>query len=126
MMKIEYHNLYTHFTMITRDREPCIPEKDRDRIEKYITGVVNNNHSRLYSIYVNPEHAHVLVSRSPKLAEELLASIIADSATKFINDNHLTPGTFEWQQSASAFSVSKSDVDKVCNTYLISANIIEK
>jgi len=96
-MKIEYHNLYTHFILITKDRVPLIPEENRERIEKYITGIVNNNHSKLYSIYVNPEHAHILVSRSPKLSEEVLATIIAESSLKFINDNKLSQGTFGCQ-----------------------------
>jgi hypothetical protein len=74
-----------------------IPEENRERIEKYITGIVNNNHSKLYSIYVNPEHAHILVSRSPKLSEEVLATIIAESSLKFINDNKLSQGTFGCQ-----------------------------
>lgn len=113
-MKIEYHNLYTHFVLITQNRIPSITEKNRERIEKYITGVINNSHSKLYGIYANPEHVHILVSRSPKLSEEVLATIVADSSLKFINENKLSQGTFAWQQSASAFSVSKSDVDKVC------------
>jgi len=117
-MKIEYHNLYTHFILITKDRIPLITEKNRQRIEKYITGVVNNNNSKLYSIYANPEHIHMLASRSPKLSEEVLATIIADSSSKFINDNKLSQGIFAWQQSASAFSVSKSDVNKVCKYIL--------
>ena len=80
--------------------------------------MINNNHSKLYSIYANPEHVHILASRSPRLSEELLATIVADSSLKFINDNHLSQGVFTWQQSASAFSVSKSDVDKVCKYIL--------
>ena len=116
-MKIEYHNLYTHFILITQNRIPFIPEKNRDRIEKYISGVINNN-SRLYSIYANPEHIHFLVSRSPRLSEEVLATRAADSSSKFINDNKLTQGQFKWQESASAFSVSKSVVDKVCKYIL--------
>jgi REP element-mobilizing transposase RayT len=40
----------------------AIPEMNRERIEKYITGIVNNNNSKLYSIYANPEHVHFLVS----------------------------------------------------------------
>jgi REP element-mobilizing transposase RayT len=117
-MKIEYHNLYTHFILITQNRLPCILERNRERIEKYITGVVNNNHSRLYSIYANPEHVHLLVSRSPRLSEEAMATIVADSSSKFINEMELTNGVFQWQESASAFSVSKSDVDKVCKYIL--------
>src|SRR6185295_8668880 len=104
-MKIEYHNLYTHFILITKNRIPFIPEKNRDRIEKYISGVTNNIYSKLYSIYANPEHIHFLVSRSPRLTEEALVTIVADSSSKFINDNKLAQGRFV--------------VDKVCK-YILS------
>ena len=110
-MKIEYNNLYTHFILTTLHRQPIISEKYRERIEKYITGVVNKNNCHLYAIYANPEHAHLLVSRSPTLSEERLPSIIAESSERFINQNKLCTGQFAWQQSASAFSVSKADVD---------------
>lgn len=113
-MKVEYFNLYTHFIFTTLNRFPLIEEKNRVRIEKYITGVVNNNDSKLYSIYANPEQVHILISRSPKISEELLATIIADSSEGFINKNGLSEGKFAWQQSCSSFSVSKTDVDKVC------------
>ena len=87
-------------------------------MEKYITGIVNNNYSKMYAIYANPEHVHFLISRSPKLSEEALATIVAESSAKFINENKLCVGTFAWQESSSAFSVSKSDVDKVCKYIL--------
>lgn len=117
-MKIEYNNLYTHFIFTTLHRVPLISRKHRERIEKYITGVVHNNDSQLYAIYANPEHAHFLISRSPKLSEETIASIIAESTQRFINQNKLCDNLFTWQQSASAFSVSKSDVDRVCKYIL--------
>jgi REP element-mobilizing transposase RayT len=55
-MKIEYHNLYTHFILITQNRAPSILQNHHERIEKYITGIINNNNSKLYRIYANPEH----------------------------------------------------------------------
>lgn len=117
-MKIEYNNLYTHFIFITLNRQPIIREANRNRIEKYITGIINNNNSKLYSIYANPEHVHFIASRSPKLSEEYLATIIAESSERFINDNKLCTGRFAWQESAAAFSVSKVDVNKVCKYIL--------
>ena len=118
-MKIEYNNLYTHFVFTTYKRERTIPERNRERIEKYITGIVNNNSSKMYAIYANPEHVHFLVSRAPNLSEQKLADIIAQSSEQFIIENNLnTGGTFAWQTSASAFSVSKSDVDRVCKYIL--------
>lgn len=85
-MKIEYNNLYTHFIFSTLHRIPVIPERNRERIEKYITGIVNHNDSHLYSIFANPEHVHFLISRSPKLSEEGIATIVAESSQRFIND----------------------------------------
>ncbi len=122
-MKIEYNNLYTHFILITQNRYPFIIEKERIRIEKYITGTINNNASKLYAIYyANPEHNFIfLVSLicTPQIyPEETLLTRVADSSNKFINENNLCNGVFSWQDSASAFSVSKSDVDKVCQYIL--------
>ena len=118
-MKIEYNNLYTHFVFSTYNRECVILEKNRERIEKYITGIVNNNSSKIYAVYANPDHVHFLVSRSPVISEETLATIIAISSEKFINDNKLVNNArFRWQNSASAFSVSKGDVNKVCKYIL--------
>lgn len=107
-MKVEYNNLYTHFVFITYNRLPLIKEKNRDRIEKYITGIVNNNECSLYSIYANPDHTDMLISRSPNIDEETLATIIADSSSKFINERKLCIGNFAWQDSCSAHPQSKT------------------
>ena len=117
-MKVKYNNLYTHFVFITQNRLSLINEKNRERIEKYITGIINNNECKLYAIFANPEHVHFLASRSPMISEEVLAARIAQSSEKFINENKLCLGYFEWQKTAAAFSVSKSDVDRVCKYIL--------
>jgi putative transposase len=117
-MKVEFHNLYTHFVFTTSGRELLIDSENRERIEKYITGIVNNQDCHLYAIYANPDHMHLLVSRSPNLDEESLAGIIANSSEKFIRDNKLCKYQFKWQTSCSAFSVSKADIDKVCKYIL--------
>lgn len=117
-MRVEYNNLYTHFVFTTLHRLPLIAEQHRERIEKYITGIIRNSDSHLYAIYANPEHVHFLVSRSPKISEESLSILVADSSERFINENKLCLGKFKWQDTCSAFSVSKGDVEKVCNYIL--------
>ena len=117
-MKIEYNNLYTHFVLTTINRLALITEQHRERIEKYITGVVNHRNCKMYAIYANPEHLHFLISRAPTVSEEWIATQVADLSEKFIHDNKLCIGQFMWQQSGSAFSVSKGDVDKVCKYML--------
>jgi len=112
-MEVRYNNLYTHFVFTTRDRYPFIAEVHRERIEKYITGIVNNHKCKMYAIYANPEHVHFLVSRDPAMSENELTELIANASEIFINTNKLCKSKFYWQTSCSAFSVSKKDVDKV-------------
>ena len=117
-MKIEYNNLYTHFIFTTLHRLPIISELHRKRIEKYITGLVNRRNCHLYSIYANPEHIHFLISRAPKVNEEWLATQIEEASCKFINENRLCVGQFQWQSTCAAFSVSKGDIDRTCKYIL--------
>jgi putative transposase len=125
-MKVEYYNFYTHFIFTTIHREPLITEEHRERIEKYITGIVSNHNCKMYAIYANPEHVHFLVSRSPDIDEQALATIISNSSQKFINDSNLLKVNFQWQISCSAFSVSKADIDKVCKYILNQADYHRK
>lgn len=113
-MKVEYNNLYTHFIFTTLHRNPLIFDDHRERIEKYITGIVKNTQSQLYAIYANPEHMHFIISRSPNISEERMSNIIANSSERFINENNLCPVEFKWQETCSAFSVSKTHIAKVC------------
>lgn len=116
-MKVEYNNLYTHFIFTTIHRLPMIEEVNRQRIEKYITGIVNHHECQMYAIYANPEHVHFLVSRAPQMDEQRLADLIANASGKFINDNKLCRENFNWQDSCSAFSVPKKTWIKFVNTF---------
>ena len=104
--------------LITNQRIPFITAQHRERIEKYMAGIIHNSDCKLYAIYANPEHVHFLISRSPSISEESIAPIVADSSSKFINENKLCSGKFSWQQSASAFSVSKRYIANVCKYIL--------
>jgi putative transposase len=123
-MKIQYNNLYTHFILVTLKRFPFINETNRERIEKYITGIVNNKDSKLYAIYANSEHVHFVASRFPKISEESLLTSVAESSERFIIENKLCAGRFKWQDSAAAFRFQNRMWIEFVNTFLINLNII--
>lgn len=114
-MKIEYKNIYIHCVLTTLHRIPVIPAIHRDRIEKYITGIIKNYECYLYAIYANPEHVHILFSMAPNISAEKLLTIVADSSERFINENKWIQGRFKWQDTCSAYSVSKADISHVCD-----------
>ena len=117
-MEVRFNNLYTHFVFTVENRQPIIKAEIRERIEKYITGIINNHECKLYAVYANPDHVHFLVSRSPEVSEHRLAELVTEGTETFINANHLCVGRFRWQTTCSAFSVSKKEVDRVCQYIL--------
>jgi len=127
-MKVIYNNLYTHFVFTTLHRLPMILELHRIRIEKYITGIVKNNECHLYAIYANPEHMHFLISRSPNNSEETIASLVANSSERFINENKFCQGKFKWPRVLGVllFRYQKVMLEKYATTSLPSQNIIGK
>jgi len=112
-MNIKYNTLYTHFIFTTHHRLPLITEENRERVENYISGIVNHQNCKMCAIYANPEHVHFLVSRSPDKDEERLADIIATSTIEFFNESNMCTVNFQWQNTCTAISVSQKDVPKV-------------
>lgn len=60
-----------------------------------------------------PDHVHVLAKLSPKFAIMDVIRDLKASSSKWVNDQKLLNGRFEWQAGYGAFSVSRSNVDDV-------------
>lgn len=113
-----YTQIYVHIVFAVQNRECIIREHLRIELEKYITGIVTNNKSKLIAIYCNPDHAHVLVSLHPTVAVSTIAGDIKSGSSKWINQNHKIMGKFSWQDGYGGFSCSKSKMDDVA-TYIL-------
>ena len=109
-----YSQIFVQFIFAVKGRERLIREEKRERLEKYITGIVQNNRQKLLAIYANPDHIHLLIGYNdlnvtiPNLVRDIKAS-----SSKMINDEHWFNGKFNWQAGYGAFSYSKSQIDKV-------------
>jgi putative transposase len=60
-----YTQIHIHFVFAVKNRQAPINEPIRNRIEKYITGIVQNFGHKLLSIYCMPDHAHLFVGLKP-------------------------------------------------------------
>lgn len=54
-----YSQIYIHVVFATKGREMLIEDKNRQEIEKYITGILTNKGQKLIAIYANPDHLHL-------------------------------------------------------------------
>ena len=112
-MSNTYTQLYIHFVFAVKYRKAVIEESWEDRIQKYITGVVQNNGHKLLAINNMPDHLHLFVGLNPRQSISDLMRMVKGNSSEFINKESFTQRKFHWQDGYGAFSNSKSQIDGV-------------
>lgn len=109
-----YSQIFIQFVFAVKYREKLINEEKRERVEKYITGIIQSKNQKLLAIYANPDHIHILIGYNDLniLIPDLVRDIKSNSS-KMMNDENWFKGKFNWQQGYGAFSYSKSQIDRV-------------
>lgn len=108
-----YTQLFIQLVFAVRGRKNLINESFRIEFEKLICGIVQKHDCKVYAIYCNPDHTHVLLSLDPKLSLSKIVEIIKANSSKWLNEKRYTPMKFEWQKGYGAFTYSKSQIDQV-------------
>ena len=64
------------------------------------------------------DHIHLLIGFNPAYAISDLVREIKSSSSKWINEERLAMGKFEWQSGYGAFTIGQSQVDRVAKYIL--------
>ena len=110
-----YHQCYVHLVFAVKHRDCLICESNRERIQKYICGIVKQDKCRILCVFCNPDHTHVLVGFRPSISISDLVRNIKSVSSKFINEQKLMHFRFNWQDGYGAFTCSKSQIASVSN-----------
>lgn len=78
-----------------------------------MTGIIELQEHKLFSINGIADHVHILVSMNPKQAPSDLMFHVKRSSSIWINDNNLCSGKFAWQEGFGAFSYGKSQIPTI-------------
>src|SRR4030095_11916372 len=109
-----YTQLYIQFVFAVKYRESLIKKEWKDELYKYITGIVQNNKSKILAINGMPDHIHFFIGYKPTIAIPDLVKDIKLASGSWINDKGLTSHRFNWQEGYGAFSYRFRDVDEIC------------
>ncbi|MDT3695309.1 MAG: IS200/IS605 family transposase [Ignavibacterium sp.] len=108
-----YTQIYLHLVFAVQNRISLIQASWKNELFKYITGIVRNNDHKLIAINGMPDHLHIAIGYKPhQLIPDLLQDIKGNSS-KWINEQKLVNGHFNWQSGYGAFSFSNSQIDSV-------------
>jgi putative transposase len=108
-----YTQIHIHFVFAVKFRDGIIQSKWKEDLYKYMSGIIQNNNHKLLAINGMSDHIHILIGLRPAQSISDLMKEVKQSSSKWINQNKLTNGHFEWQEGYSAFSYSKSQINQV-------------
>jgi REP element-mobilizing transposase RayT len=108
-----YSQIIIQFVFAVQGRQNLISRTFREELHKFITGIVRKRNQKLLTVFVMPDHVHLLIGLSTNINIADLMRDIKSASSKFINDNNWIHGKFHWQEGYGAFSYSKSQLNRV-------------
>ena len=108
-----YSQSYFHLIFSPKNRQALIQRAWKNELEKYITGIIQNNKHKLLAIGSMPDHIHIFIGYCLNHRISDLVEEIKTSSNKWINDNKLSRYKFEWQKGYGAFTHSHSQIDAI-------------
>ncbi|MBK7684268.1 MAG: IS200/IS605 family transposase [Bacteroidetes bacterium] len=108
-----YTQLYIQFTFSVKGRANLINESFRDKLEKFMCGIINNHKCKTFAIYCNPDHTHIFVGMHPTISPSKLMEQVKSGSSGWLNEKKYILGKFAWQDGFGAFTYSKSHIDNV-------------
>jgi len=104
--KLNYHIVFS-----TKERAPLITDEIRDRLYKYLGGVVRGEKGSLLEIGGVEDHVHILARFGAAIAVSEMVQRIKGNSSHWLNQQ--LGIWFAWQTGYGAFTVSESQLAAV-------------
>ena len=113
-----YVQAYFHLVFAVKNRQALIKKSWKDSLEKYITGIVQNNGHKLIAIGSMPDHIHIFLGYNLNQIIPNLVENIKTSSNHWIKNKSYSQFKFNWQKGYGAFTHSHSQIDTVAKYVL--------
>jgi putative transposase len=106
-------SLLVHFTWSTAKREPWIDAAWHEPLFAQIGGIMRNKKAKLFSAGGMPDHIHLSASLPSTLSLAELVNAVKSNSSRWVHQTYSQAREFASQEGYGAFSVSKSEENKV-------------
>ncbi|SFD55286.1 IS200/IS605 family transposase [Flavobacterium phragmitis] len=107
-----YTQLHIQFVFAVKYRKALIAPEWKDKLHKYITGIIQSHQHKMLCINSMPDHIHIFIGMRPTQSISSLMQNVKSETTKWIKEQNLCVN-FAWQEGYGAFSYSRSHVPNV-------------
>ena len=105
-----YTNLHYHVIFSTKHREPHLKDQ-RIRMHEYLGGCIRTLGGTALKIGGVSDHVHALLRLKPTHCVADVLRDIKRASSEWLRESN---PSFHWQDGYSAFTVSASQIDRVC------------
>lgn len=108
-----YSQINIHAVFTVQGRENLLKKEFREKVLEYISDTMRS--IGLIPLAVNgiEDHVHIFYELTPNISVSKALQEIKSNSSKWINEQGLVPGKFQWQKGFGAFSYSRSQRNKV-------------
>ena len=110
---MSFVKIWVHVVFSTKYREHLLSKETNLSIYEHIMTNCKKKDIFLHSINGSTEHIHCLISLGKDQSIAYVVQMIKGESSFWINQNHIVPYKFAWQDDYFAVSVSESHVNKV-------------
>jgi REP element-mobilizing transposase RayT len=112
-MPQSYAALYVHIIFSTKSRRRVISPDLTDRLYAFIGGILRKQKAKLVAAGGIPDHVHLLVSLGREASIATTVREIKTGSSRWMHCSIESQGKFQWQDGYSAFSVGRSELDRI-------------
>ena len=109
-----YSRCWLHLIWETLRREAMLNKAAAAKASLHLSEYSNQKGIYMKINFFNADHTHALIDLPTSRNIEEVIKLFKGESSHWINENHLVQGRFAWGKGYGAFSVSHSDVDRVC------------
>lgn len=108
-----YTQIHIHAVFAVKAKVGLIKKEWKEDLYKYMAGIIQRYDHKALAINGMPDHIHILFGMRPTQSLSNLMQDVKGGSSKWINDQEIVKGHFQWQEGYGAFSYSKSQVPNV-------------
>lgn len=113
MSRHSYSRLWLHLIWGTKKRRPLLPKPVAVKVAAFLKRHAADHGIYLRSVYVNPDHVHVLLDLPPRRSAAEVAQLLKGASARYINYYRLIPVPFAWARGYGVFSISHWDHQRI-------------
>jgi len=108
-----FTQIYIQLVFSPKHRQSLLTQTIRPRVFEYMSGAIRNLGHKSIIVNGQADHVHLFLGLNTKMAVSETVKELKRASSTFINEQHLTPGKFEWQNGYGAFSYGRSQIEQV-------------